>query len=205
MKICESKMEEKKPMSLSFGFSKVKPKSSLVQTNTKLFDDSKSKPAPEDQIELITSLDGKKITTLHKKDDINSKKPLVIPCQKNQPVFDIAKAMEKKLAEASRDVQPNADGKPIDDLEAVRALMKESKEKSNETKESNLKIPLNEESGKDQSTLGEVEEPNYENVDLEQFGRLFFSEKIQKKFSIFVFFIRFNKFGSVALKMFLND
>jgi hypothetical protein len=155
---------EKKPIGFSLSFSKTKTKTTLIQTNTtKLLDesDSKSKKNGDStgEIEIITSLEGKKINTLVKKEDKN--RPLVIPCQKNQPVFDIAKTIEKKAKEANASKE---------DLEAIQALIKDSKENGNGKKDSNLTIPLNN-NEEEMKKVEEVEEPNYENVDLEQFGK----------------------------------
>lgn len=157
---------DKKPMGFSLSFSKTKTKTTLVQTSaTKLLDESdlksKKNGDPNGEIEIITSLEGKKINTLIKKEDKN--KPLVIPCQKNQPVFDISKAIEKRAKDGNASQE---------DLEAIRALIKDSKENGNGKQDSNLTIPMNK-NEEEKKKEEEVEEPNYENVDLEQFGKIF--------------------------------
>ena len=157
---------DKKPMGFSLSFSKTKTKTTLVQTSaTKLLDESdlksKKNGDPNGEIEIITSLEGKKINTLIKKEDKN--KPLVIPCQKNQPVFDISKAIEKREKDGNASQE---------DLEAIRALIKDSKENGNGKQDSNLTIPMNK-NEEEKKKEEEVEEPNYENVDLEQFGKIF--------------------------------
>ncbi len=153
-------------MSLSFGFSKVKPKTTLTQTSAiRTLDSDSKKSSDEPKAELITSIEGRKVTSLNKPDESSgalNKKTLVIPCKKNTIVFDLNKIEDALKGKSSSSV---------DDMEAVRALILESKAAKGEKKESDLKIPLK--SDEAQKELEKVEEPDYESVDLEHFGKYF--------------------------------
>ena len=160
--------------SISFGFSKNKPKTSLVQTPAKsAFSEPKDS---KEKIELITSIEGKKV---NKVDDgsASSTKPqqVIIALEPNRQIIK-KKNDEEKL----KGTGANSSSKSSDDLEAVRALMKDSairKESSNNNQE---KIELKntkdtsdrlENIGKD---LDNIEEANYEAVDIDHFGKVIY-------------------------------
>jgi hypothetical protein len=152
---------EKKP-ALSFGFSKVKPKSTLAKNDSEAFREYK-KRNEEEKIEIITSIEGNRLTPLNGQSSDASKKPLVIPCQKNQLIVGEKKSQLEKVLD-----QKETTASKSDDLEAVRELLKDTKRKNEEKeKQANMKIELNAEKAK----VEEIEEPNYEAIDLEQFGK----------------------------------
>ncbi len=161
----------------TFGFSKTKPKINLSQTEkAKEFQLETNKP--DSNIELIKSIEGKKVNTVNKSADDEKKKPLIIPCAKNNLIFDIKREeirnnkikAEQENASSSQTeaVQPPliSNGK-IDDMAAIAALIADSKKKLEEKDKVDLKIPLTEE---EKSEKARVEEPDYEKIDLEKFG-----------------------------------
>ena len=164
----------------TFGFSKTKPKVNLSQTEkAKAFQAESSKP--ESSIELIKSIEGKKVNPVNKSADDEKKKPLVIPCAGNNLVFDIKREeirnkkakeeSEKGAGEPTIKTDPSqssldSNGK-IDDLAAINALIADSKKKVEEKDKNDLKIPLTE---AEKSAQDAIEDPNYESVDLEKFG-----------------------------------
>ena len=172
-------MAEKK--TLSFGFSKVKTKTTIVQTvATQLLMTSEAKSdkqAEESAPELITSIVGRKVQSLDPAKNVDKNKPLVIPCAKNKPVFDVEAAMAAKKQKAETNanvtVKPSTSSGGGADADAYRALLAEA----NQARESanagdTMQIPLAEadSANKDEKSLENVEEPNYESVDLEKFG-----------------------------------
>jgi hypothetical protein len=161
----------------TFGFSKTKPKINLsLSDKAKEFQSEPSKP--DSNIELIKSIEGKKVNTVNKTPDDEKKKPLVIPCAKNNLIFDIKreeirnnKIKAEQENKSSNLVEPSQtplelNGK-IDDLTAIAALIADSKKKLEEKDKVELKIPLTEE---EKSEKIRVEEPDYEKIDLEKFG-----------------------------------
>ena len=139
----------------TFGFSKTKPKINLSQTEkAKEFQLETNKP--DSNIELIKSIEGKKVNTVNKSADDEKKKPLIIPCAKNNLIFDIKREeirnnkikAEQENASSSQTeaVQPPLmpNGK-IDDMAAIAALIVDSKkkleEKTTKNKKSEFKFP----------------------------------------------------------------
>ena len=171
----EIKAAEKK--TFTFGFSKTKPKINLSQNEkAKEFQSEDKSKSDASKVELIKSIEGTKLSTVHKSADDDKKKPLVIPCAKNNLIFDLkreeirkSKANEReadKLTSNETNMTSTATAK-IDDLAAINALIADSKEKKIDKDKVDLKIPLDE-----IQTLEEkkVEEPDYERIDLEKFG-----------------------------------
>ena len=158
-------MSENKAMVLTFGFSKTKKQTSLVKSETaaKTFGlESKS----EEKIELITSIVGKKVKPAQVNlEEEKRKKPLIIPCKKNELQIVSSKSKENRDAvkENEKKVEVNAE-----DAEAIQALMADSLHKKKEKEDQTLSIPI-----ESQSEI--VEEPNYEAVGVEQFGKYFFN------------------------------
>lgn len=157
-------MSVDKKMGFSFGFSKTKQKTQIVQAQ--VFNDDKKSDLGE-KIDLITSIDSKKIT--FQDQNLNeTKKPVVIPCAKNESLVEKAKRdrenstvveLEKKLEKCEQN----------GDTEAVKALLAAIKEKKEVKDDENLKIPINSEEM--EKNLEKIEEPNYEAIDLEMFGK----------------------------------
>lgn len=157
-------MSVEKKMGFSFGFSKTKQKTQIVKTQA--FQEEKKSDFSE-KIDLITSIDAKKITFQDK--TLNeTKKPLVIPCQKNETLVEKAKKerengsvaeLEKKLEKCEQN----------GDTEAVKALLSAIREKKEVKEDENLKIPVNSELI--DKNMEKIEEPNYEAIDLELFGK----------------------------------
>lgn len=157
-------MSVDKKMGFSFGFSKTKQKNSIVQAQA--FTDDKKNDLSE-KIDLITSIDSKKITFRDEK--LNEpKKAVVIPCAKNESLVEKAKRdrenstvveLEKKLEKCEQN----------GDIEAVKALLEAIKEKKEVKDDENLKIPIHSEEM--EKNLEKIEEPNYEAIDLEMFGK----------------------------------
>lgn len=167
-KMSETTQGEKK--GFSFGFSKTKAKVNLTQTTDKTKDLFQVEKKEEEKIELITSIDGKKVNTLVKPDD-SDKKPLVIPCQKNRSVLDIKKSelIEKAKAEQEEKTKESTNNPDVvDDAAALNALRLDLKKKNEKEKDADLKIPMD--ANKEKEEEENVEDPNYEQIDLEKFG-----------------------------------
>jgi hypothetical protein len=157
---------------LSFGFSKNKPKTSLVQQPaTSAFSEGRANDSKE-KIELITSIEGKKV--VNKSDGSSSsssttvKQQVIIPLEPNR---EIIKKKEKP------DEKDLTGSKQSDDLEAVRALMKDSaiRKESGNTSQAKIELKNNDSERLDtkkEKNLDKVEDANYEAVDLEQFGKV---------------------------------
>jgi len=161
----------------TFGFSKTKPKINLSQ-NEKAKEFQSEPNKPESNIELIKSIEGKKVNTVNKPSEDEKKKPLIIPCAKNNLIFDIKREEirnNKIKAEQENGIsnvielsqKPLELNGKIDDLTAIAALIADSKKKLDENDKVELKIPLTEE---EESEKFRVEEPDYEKIDLEKFG-----------------------------------
>jgi hypothetical protein len=150
---------------ISFGFSKMKPKTTLAKPENKLF---KAEPVvnESDKPDLITSIDKNKITSLNKPTVDN--KPLVIPCPKNRDIV----GSHKKTKDLEAVVASKGDG---DDAVAVRALIEQAKNAKNESKDDGLVIEQKE-TVVSVKELEKIEDPNYEAIDLEKFGKFFFSK-----------------------------
>lgn len=150
---------------LSFGFSKMKPKASLVASVSK--EASKSfkfeEPSKKNgEPELIKSIQGNKINSSASRpaeSETVNKLP-VIPCPKNR---DLIGAHKKKKDETKvRDEK---------DLEAVKALMEQAEEakKSGGGSKSDTGMVI-ESSKAAWSDLQEVEDADYDAIGLESFG-----------------------------------
>lgn len=186
-------MEPSKKPTLSFGFSKVKAKSSLVRpssststtknfsktTTSPAFDDSDSLKNKKSEIVLITGFEGNRIKTVHKQPLSEAEKAnqkLVIPCQRNEPIFDVQDTIEKRKVDnnSSNNSKVVNMGKTTEmsaDLNAIQALIKQSKEaKDQDSKDTALKIPLDAEEENEKKKQKVVDLPDYESVDLEKFG-----------------------------------
>jgi hypothetical protein len=157
----ESNGLETKKSTLSFGFSKTKPKTNLTQKSQNAFVDeisesnSKSK---SNEKELITSIEGKKVNALNQNAKLD-KRPLIIPCKKNELLIN---------SKASSNVVPNdLDKAAFNALVEEAGTFKEKKQKDNK----NISIDLNQSKAK--INTDNIEDPNYEAIDLEQFGMIF--------------------------------
>lgn len=158
---------EKKTSSFSFGFSKTKQKTSVIQTAA--FKEETKKT--DENIELITSIEGFKLKSLNKSSD-TSKKAIVIPCQKNQTLIDTVKYKKSKDSTDLLDESLINSNAKSDDLEAIRALISDSRVKKEDAENTDLKIPIKEGKSEEKSSeIEKVEDPNYEAIDLEQFGK----------------------------------
>lgn len=144
---------EKKP-ALAFSFSKVKTKTTLAVKSTETIKafESKKIENDEEKRELIGSIEGKKVKSLTNTDSDEKKKPLVIPCPKNQLNLN-----PDKLA---------ANTNP-EDLEVIKELINDTLKTKNEKKDENLTVKLNDAKAKE---LEQVEDANYEQISIEQFG-----------------------------------
>lgn len=142
-----------KKLTLAFSFSKVKTKSTLAVKSTetvKAFEATTKLADDDDKRELIGSIEGKKLKSLNKTDEDEKKKPIVIPCAKNQLNFNPAKLTANAKAE---------------DLEVIKELINDTlKNKNEKPKDENLTVEM-----KDSKTET-VEDPNYEQISIEQFG-----------------------------------
>lgn len=160
---------------LSFGFSKNKPKTSLVQQPaTSAFSEGRANDSKE-KIELITSIEGKKV--VNKSDGSSSssssttvKQQVIIPLEPNREII-------KKKEKPDEKDQKLTGSKQSDDLEAVRALMKDSviRKESGNTSQAKIELKNNDSERLDtkkEKNLEKVEDANYEAVDLEQFGKV---------------------------------
>ena len=140
-------MAEKAPekKSLTFSFSKSKPKVNLVK-NDKInaFDNDKSK-LNDNGFELITGLEGKRVKSL--KPTEPAKKPLSIPCPKNELNFSV----------------PGKGG--ISDLDVINALITDSKIENKKTEAADIAMPEADKVEK------KIDEPDYGTVQIEQFGK----------------------------------
>ncbi|CAF0797414.1 unnamed protein product [Brachionus calyciflorus] len=159
-------MSVEKKTGFSFGFSKTKQKTQIVHTQA-FKDETLIKT--DEKIDLISSIDSKKITFQDK--SLNeAKKPIVIPCPKNQTLIDKAKKskedvdlidnLEKKLETTEKN----------GDAEAIKALIAATRDKKESKEDENLQIPIGEKLDEIKE-LEKVDEPNYEAIDLEQFGK----------------------------------
>ena len=136
-------------MSLSFGFSKTKPKVSLAKTTeaVKAFDFGGSTKKDND-IELITGMEGKKVKSVNKPEE--PKGPLTIPCQKNKLSFQVKAPVS------------------AEDQEVINALIADAEDRKKEKEEdSTLAIPADKISDKPEE---KVDDPNYEEIGIESFG-----------------------------------
>lgn len=134
--------------SLTFSFSKSKPKVNLVK-NDKIkafdFDGSQSK-LNDNGFELITGLEGKRVKSL--KPAQPPKQPLSIPCPKNELNFSV----------------PGKGG--ISDLDVINALITDSKIEKEKTEAADIAMPEAEKVEK------KIAEPDYGCVQIEQFGNI---------------------------------
>lgn len=153
----------------TFGFSKTKPKVTLSQ-NEKAFQTENNNKT---DIELIKSIEGKKVNTVNKSAEDEKKKPLIIPCAKNNLIFDIKREEirnkklednEAKLVTTYMTRETLISTGQIDDLAAINALIADSKKKVEDKEKNDIQIPLNE------AESNAVEDPDYESIDLEKFG-----------------------------------
>lgn len=145
-----------KKTTLAFSFSKVKAKTSLSIKSTetvKAFEiTSKKFDEDNDKRELIGAIEGKKVKSISNPESNEKQKPLVIPCIKNQINFN-----PKLIANANQD-----------DLEVIKELIKDTqKEKNEKEKDQNLTVEMKETKEKE---LESIEDPNYEQIGIEQFG-----------------------------------
>ena len=143
---------------LAFSFSKSKPKVNLVKTEiTKTFvaDDTK-----KNEIELITGIAGKKLQSLNKTSEA-IKKPLVIPCQKNELNFNV------KPNDTNNKTSP-------EDLEIINALVADSMNVKL-TNKVDAVLAIDSTEVADEKKI--IEEPNYEAIGIEQFGNYNCSKK----------------------------
>jgi hypothetical protein len=143
---------------LTFSFSKIKPKTSLtIKSNetVKAFEITATKNLKNDEdekCELIGSIEGKKVKSLNKSEGDEKKKPLIIPCQKNLLNFN------PKLATTATSAE---------DLEIIKELIKDTlKNKEEQNKDANLTVEMTNK----QKEAEIVEDPNYEQIGIEQFG-----------------------------------
>ncbi len=131
----------KKPLAFSFG--KTKPKVNLIQTEVVKVFTPKADIQNGDNIELITGLEGKIVKSINPVDKV--KKPLVIPCLKNDLNFGKVSA---------------------EDLEVLNALKADATGIHKKEADANLTIPAD----KIDPKLKAIEEPDYEEVGIESFG-----------------------------------
>jgi hypothetical protein len=159
---------------ISFGFSKLKPKTTLAKPETSLF--KAELPVSEsDKPELITSIDKNKITSLNK--PVVDNRPLVIPCPKNRDIV----GSHKKAKDLEAAVAEGASSKgSADDVAAVRALIEQAKNSKNDGKDDGLVIEQKE-TVVTVKELDKVEDPNYEAIDLEKFGNFLIVNFEKKK------------------------
>ena len=150
--------EENKKPAISFGFSKLKPKTQVVKTESSLFK-VESSVNEEDKPELIKSIQDNKINSISKPPE--EVKPLIIPCPKNRDIIGIHQKA-KEFIDISIKANP-------DDLAAVKALIQDAQNAKNETKDDGLVISKPEASTA-LSELEKVEDADYEAIDLEKFG-----------------------------------
>ena len=148
----KEEMSEKKPV-LAFGFSKTKTKTTLVKNETTTRTFGFESTTTKEKIELITSIEGKKVKSINQPVEAEVK-PLVIPCIQNQIQIVSNKAKEPASIQANPE-----------DLEAIRALLADSINAKKEEKNSNLSIPIDKLNEKEV-----IEDPNYDAVGVEQFG-----------------------------------
>lgn len=170
----EKEKRKEKMSKLSFGFSKNKPKTSLVQQPaTSAFSEGRVNDSKE-KIELITSIEGKKV--VNKSDGSSSsssttvKQQVIIPLEPNREII-------KKKEKPDEKDQKLTGSKQSDDLEAVRALMKDSaiRKESGNTSQAKIELKNNDSERLDtkkEKNLDKVEDANYEAVDLEHFGKV---------------------------------
>lgn len=170
----EKEKRKEKMSKLSFGFSKNKPKTSLVQQPaTSAFSEGRVNDSKE-KIELITSIEGKKV--VNKSDGSSSsssttvKQQVIIPLEPNREII-------KKKEKPDEKDQKSTGSKQSDDLEAVRALMKDSaiRKESGNTSQAKIELKNNDSERLDtkkEKNLDKVEDANYEAVDLEHFGKV---------------------------------
>jgi G patch domain/KOW motif-containing protein len=165
-------MEEPKK-TLSFGFSKVKTKTAIIKNeSTKAFESVEKKS--DQQIELITSIEGKKLKSLNKNEDETLKRPVVIPCQQNTNILEKKREDKKRsedLEKRIKELEGKAENKQ--ELEALKALFAETLNKNKDQSNAELKIPMNPnetEQNTEKKTLEEIEDANYDQIDLEKFG-----------------------------------
>ena len=145
-----------KKTTLAFSFSKVKAKTSLSIKSTetvKAFEiTSKKFDEDNDKRELIGAIEGKKVKSISNPESNEKQKPLVIPCIKNHINLN-----PKLIANANQD-----------DLEVIKELIKDTqKEKNEKEKDQNLTVEMKETKEKE---LESIEDPNYEQIGIEQFG-----------------------------------
>jgi hypothetical protein len=159
-------MTEPKKPSISFGFSKMKPKTNVVKIESSLFkDEFKKKEDEVVKIELITSLSDKKVNPAdNSKNEEN--KPLVIPCQRNRDI--LGAHLKEKQSLAKNDHKVSTNSLNADDLDAVKALREEANKAKEESKDDGLviKTDVKEET----SALESVDDADYEAIDIEKFG-----------------------------------
>jgi len=165
-------MEEPKK-TLSFGFSKVKTKTTIIKNeSTKAFESVEKKS--DQQVELITSIEGKKLKSLNKNEDDMPKGPVVIPCQQNTNILEKKREDKKRnedLEKRIKELEGKVENKQ--ELEALKALFAETLNKNKDQTNEDLKIPMNpneSDQNKDSKTLEEIEDANYDHIDLEKFG-----------------------------------
>lgn len=159
-------MEGKK--SFGFGFSKTKPKVNLVKTDAvKAFDLGGKK---DDTVELITGLEGKKVKSVNKPEEV--KGPLTIPCPKNKLSFEVNRTPVSSA-----------------DQEVINALIADAEERKSAKKEdSTLEIPADKIADKPEE---KVEDPDYEEVGIESFGNFdkIFNSALEKLYLKFLFLL----------------
>lgn len=140
-------MEGKK--SFGFGFSKTKPKVNLVKTDAVKAFDLGGSSKKDDNVELITGLEGNKVKSVNKPEEV--KGPLTIPCPKNKLSFEVNKTPVSSA-----------------DQEVINALIADAEERKNDKKEeSTLQIPADKIADKPEE---KVEDPDYEEIGIESFG-----------------------------------
>ena len=155
---------EKKP--LAFSFSKTKPKSSISQVSSSAFVEAKTM-VTEEKVELITSIEGKKLNSVDGSTNV-AKQTVVIPVEPNRLII------KKKDSDNVEDKLASAKLTASDDLEAIRALMKDSanRKEAEEKNQAAIDIKTSEKTNILGKNLDEVEDANYEAVDIEQFGKV---------------------------------
>lgn len=154
---------------LSFGFAKMKPKTSLVASVSKeasksfKFDEASGLKKKDNEPELIKSIQGSKInSTVNRPVESEASKLPVIPCQKNR---DLLGAHKKKKEEQKKG---DVDEK---DMEAVKALMQQAEEakKAGSSGKGDSGVVI-EASKAAWSDVQEVEDADYSAIALESFG-----------------------------------
>lgn len=118
---------EKKP-GIGFSFSKTKPKSTLGQPSLSAFSEARqSQSSKEGRVELITSLEGKRVNVIDDGSNGSSsstkKSAVVIPLIPNR---EIIKKRDGTTTTESVDEKLSKAKIKGDDLEAIRELMKDS-------------------------------------------------------------------------------